>query len=107
LPEPWAGDVEASLRLIDELDREIDACEQQLKRLRADHRYVPLLTTIPGIAWVLAYTIAAEIGDISRFPTPRQAGRLHRPLPRASTNPATATAAARSQRTAPATCAGR
>jgi hypothetical protein len=70
-----------SLRLIDELDREIDACEQQLKRLRADHRYVPLLTTIPGIAWVLAYTIAAEIGDISRFPTPRQAGRLHRPLP--------------------------
>jgi transposase len=31
---------------------------------------VPLLTTIPGIAWVLAYTIAAEIGDISRFPSP-------------------------------------
>ncbi len=31
---------------------------------------MPLLTTIPGIAWVLAYTIAAEIGDISRFPSP-------------------------------------
>jgi transposase len=31
---------------------------------------VPLLQTIPGIAWVLAYTIAAEIGDIARFPTP-------------------------------------
>ena len=70
LPEPWAGDVAASLRLIDELNREIDACERELKRLGADHRYVPLLTTIPGIAWVLAYTIAAEIGDISRFPSP-------------------------------------
>src|SRR5438477_280197 len=36
----------------------------------AEHRYVPLLVTAPGIGWVLAYTIAAEIGDISRFATP-------------------------------------
>lgn len=72
LPEPWASDVEASLRLIDELEREIDAIERDLEALGADHRYVPLLTTIPGIAWVLAYTIAAEIGDIHRFPSPRK-----------------------------------
>jgi transposase len=72
LPEPWAGDVAASLRLIDELEREVDACEAQLRALGANHRYVPLLTTIPGIAWVLAYTIAAEIGDIARFPSPRK-----------------------------------
>jgi transposase len=72
LPEPWAGDVEASLRLIDQLDREIAACEAELRRAGAAHRYVPLLTTVPGIAWVLAYTIAAEIGDIARFPSPRK-----------------------------------
>jgi transposase len=72
LPEPWAGSVEASLYLIDELEREIGACECELRRLGADHRYVPLLTTMPGIAWVLAYTIAAEIGDIGRFPSPRK-----------------------------------
>jgi transposase len=70
LPEPWAGSVEASLRLIDELDREVDTCERELRRLGADHRYVPLLLTVPGIGWVLAYTIAAEIGDIARFPSP-------------------------------------
>jgi transposase len=70
LPEPWAGTIEASLRLIDELDREIAACEAELRRLGADHRYVPLLLTVPGIAWVLAYTIAAEIGDIHRYPSP-------------------------------------
>jgi transposase len=70
LPRPWAGSVEASLYLIDELEREIGACERDLRRLGADHRYVPLLTTVPGIAWVLAYTIAAELGDIGRFPTP-------------------------------------
>jgi transposase len=72
LPAPWQGTIEASLRLIDELDREITDCERELRRLGADHRYVPLLCTVPGIGWVLAYTIAAEIGDIARFPTPRK-----------------------------------
>src|SRR6266511_1380989 len=72
LPEPWQGTIEASLRLIDELDREIGDCERELRRLGADHRYVPLLLTVPGISWVLAYTIAAELGDINRFPSPRK-----------------------------------
>jgi transposase len=26
--------------------------------------------TVPGIGWVLGYTIAAEIGDIARFASP-------------------------------------
>jgi transposase len=72
LPEPWAGTLAASLRLIDELDEEIAACEAELRRLGAEHRYVPLLMTIPGIGWVLAYTIAAEIGSIERFASPRK-----------------------------------
>jgi transposase len=33
-----------------------------------------LLLTVPGIAWVLGYTIAAEIGDIHRFASPQQGG---------------------------------
>jgi len=70
LPEPWAGTVAASLRLIDDLEREIAAIERELREPGAHHRYVPLLTTIPGIAWVLAYTIAAEIGDVARFASP-------------------------------------
>jgi transposase len=72
LPEPWTGTVAASLQLIDELDRQIGDCERELRRLGAEHRYVPLLVTVPGIGWVLAYTIAAEIGDISRFATPKK-----------------------------------
>ena len=70
LPDPWAGTVAASLRLIDQLEAEIAACERELRQLGADHQYVPLLLTIPGIGWVLAYTIAAEIGDINRFASP-------------------------------------
>jgi len=72
LPEPWAQTTAASLRLIADLDREIGACESELRRLGADHRYVPLLMSAPGIAWVLAYTIAAEIGEIERFSSPKK-----------------------------------
>jgi len=70
LPEPWRSTTAASLALIDTLDEEIDRCERELRLLGADHRYVPLLMTCPGIAWILAFTIASEIGDIARFPTP-------------------------------------
>ena len=72
LPEPWVGDVAAALRLIDSLDAEIAGCEAALRRLGADHPYVPLLMTVPGIGPVLGYTIAAEIGDIARFPTAKK-----------------------------------
>jgi transposase len=72
LPEPWLGTLSAALRLIDDLELQIDACEHELRALGADHRYVPLLLSLPGVGWVLAYTIAAEIGDIARFASPRK-----------------------------------
>ncbi len=62
LPEPWHSTVLASVRLIDETDREITAIERELRSLGADHPYLPVLMSAPGIAWVLGYTIAAEIG---------------------------------------------
>lgn len=71
-PEPWRGNVTAAVGLIDDLTAEISACERDLRRLGADHPYIPLLRTVPGIGWVLAYTIAAELGDIHRFPTPKK-----------------------------------
>ena len=72
VPQPWRGTVDASLRLIDDLDRQIDAINKQLRASGADHPYVPLLFTVPGIGWVLAFTIAAEIGDIARFASPKK-----------------------------------
>jgi transposase len=69
-PEPWHGGVLAAVTMIDELEREIADIDRELRALGADHAYVPLLMTIPGIAWVLGYTIAAEIGDIHRFTSP-------------------------------------
>jgi transposase len=62
----------AAVGMIDELDGVINAIDHELKALGADHRYIPLLRTVPGIAWVLGYTIAAEIGDINRFAAPKK-----------------------------------
>ncbi|MGO9791190.1 MAG: transposase, partial [Solirubrobacteraceae bacterium] len=69
-PEPWLGNVKASFELIDDLDHRIEQIARQLKRSGADHVYVPLLMTAPGIGWINGYSIASEIGDIHRFSSP-------------------------------------
>jgi transposase len=68
--DPWRGNVDVSLALIDDLELEIAQLTVQLKRQGADHRYIPLLVTAPGLGWINAYTIASEIGDINRFASP-------------------------------------
>jgi transposase len=72
LPEPWRSNVTASVWLIDELERQIDQINRRLRADRAEHPYVPLLLSVPGIGWVLAFTIAAEIGEVSRFSSPEK-----------------------------------
>ena len=95
VPEPWRGNVDASSALIDDLERQIAEINAELAAGGADHPYIPLLMSVPGIGWVLAFTIAAEIGEIDRFAIAEEAVRLHRACARASTSPATRTAAAR------------
>jgi transposase len=72
VPEPWRGNVSASVMLIDDLEDQIDQINRRLKQGHADHPYVPLLMSVPGIGRVLAFTIAAEIGDIDRFSSPQK-----------------------------------
>jgi len=100
LPEPWASTIRTSLTLIDELEERIACCERELRQLGREHPYVSLLVTVPGISWILGYTIAAEIGDIGRFASPaklcgysglcplvRQSGRRDTRGPLAKTGP--------------------
>jgi transposase len=70
IPEPWRGHVNARVTLIDDLELRISEIEHALKRSGADHRYLPLLMTAPGIGPITGFTIAAEIGDINRFALP-------------------------------------
>src|SRR5687768_14729793 len=72
VPEPWRGNITVSVMLIDDLERQIAELNRRLKAGHADHPYVPLLLSVPGIGWVLAFTIAAEIGEIERFASPEQ-----------------------------------
>jgi transposase len=105
LPEPWAGTLAASLRLLDELEREIAAIERELAVLGRAHPYVPLLETVPGIGCVLGYTIAAEIGDIARFSSPSELAG-YTGLARACTSRGRAIGAVPSPRRGPGTCVG-
>jgi transposase len=72
VPEPWRGNITASVMLIDDLERQIADINKRLRGGHADHPYVPLLLSVPGIGWVLAFTIAAEIGEIERFSSPQK-----------------------------------
>jgi transposase len=72
VPEPWRGNVGAALELIDDLEDQIDRVNRRLRAGHADHPYIPLLMSAPGIGWVLAFTIASEIGEIERFPSPEK-----------------------------------
>jgi transposase len=72
VPEPWRSNVTASVKLIDDLEDQIAEINRRLRAGHADHPYVPLLMSVPGIGRVLAFTIAAEIGEIERFATPEK-----------------------------------
>ena len=72
IPQPWRATLDASLQLMDDLDEQIQLINKQLRALSPEHRYMPLLMTVPGIGFVLSYTIAAEIGDITRFSAPNK-----------------------------------
>ena len=67
LPSERRQSLDVSLHLIDELDLQIAEVAKALRETGAEHPYVPLLMSAPGIGWVLAFTIAAELGDITRF----------------------------------------
>jgi transposase len=54
------------LRLIEALDREINALSNELKEKASDDADVKLLTTIPGIGYYSALLIKSEIGEVDR-----------------------------------------
>jgi transposase len=58
------------LGLIDDLELQISQLTVQLKRQGAEHRYILLLVTAPGLGWINAFNVASEIGDIERFASP-------------------------------------
>jgi transposase len=72
VPAVWIQSVRVLLEVVDDLERQLAAIEQELRPIARTDQRVQLLVTIPGIGELLALTIAAEIGEISRFPSARK-----------------------------------
>jgi transposase len=72
VPAVWRASIAELLELAEEMDRRIDPIDRELRPLaRADER-ARLLATIPGVGPLLSLTLAAEIGEVSRFSSPRK-----------------------------------
>jgi transposase len=82
LPEVWRRSVSECLALVDFLDARIAPLEAELRPFATADRRAVLLDTIPGVAELLALTIAVEVGEISRFAGPEKLVSYGRLAPR-------------------------
>jgi transposase len=67
------------------LEEEIEMCEREIAKLLDAPRFEPvtkLLLTAPGVGFVTAATVLAEVGDFSRFPNGKTIGRYAGMTPR-------------------------
>jgi len=70
--ETWRRSIAEALAVIELFDERLAPLERELRQAaKADARVI-LLKTIPGVGDLLGLTLASEIGDISRFSTPRK-----------------------------------
>ena len=72
VPAVWRDSIATLLSVIEDLDRQLAPLERELRPLARSDERARLLMTIPGVAELLALTIASEIGDIARFPSARK-----------------------------------
>jgi transposase len=72
LPADEREMVEACLRGIDFLDREVAAIDRALAELVLTAPELRRLLTLPGVNFVTACALLAAIGDVRRFPSARQ-----------------------------------
>jgi transposase len=71
LPEASRKALEGHLELLDHIQAQIREVEQWMEENLEVDEIVRLLMTIPGIGLILAHVIRAEMGEITRFPSPR------------------------------------
>ena len=72
VPEVWRASIAELLDLAAEMDRRIDPIDRELGPIAREDERARLLATIPGVGPLLSLTFAAEIGEVSRFSSPRK-----------------------------------
>jgi transposase len=82
MPAVWRRSISECLALIEFLDARLEPLDAELRPFAHADRRAVLLDTIPGVAELLALTIAVEVGEISRFATPEKLVSYGRLAPR-------------------------
>jgi transposase len=72
LPEDERAAVERHVRELDRLGEELRGVERDIAQRALDDAAVTRLMTVPGIDMVVAIGLAAAIGDVNRFASPKQ-----------------------------------
>lgn len=68
LPQQFQTSLEKYLKLVEHLDQLVNEADKMIEKTVSNHPQANLLTSIPGVSYVSALTVIAEIGDINRFP---------------------------------------
>lgn len=84
LPDSARAMLKGYLQLLDHVRRQIAAVTRQFRKQVSASPAAVRLKTIPGIAWVLSYTILAEIGRIERFASAKHLASYSLLAPRAN-----------------------
>jgi transposase len=64
-------EIDSYLRFFESAAKEEDSAKRKIEKIAMNKEETALLKTIPGIGYYGAAIIFAEIGDITRFPTPK------------------------------------
>jgi transposase len=70
LPSRSRARIDAHLRLVDAVDQEITRAERELRDLFDGDNRVARLLPIPGVGFLTAATVVAEVWDVGRFSGP-------------------------------------
>jgi transposase len=82
LPSETRYTLRCLLRELNMVEGQIQRIEKRMKKVFLQTDQVTKLMTLPGIGFILAVTIANEIGDISRFATPQRLASYAGTVPR-------------------------
>jgi len=67
LPPHTRFSVGTELKLLDQIEEEVDAVEGEIRTVVAETPAIRLLMSLPGVGMILGVVIALEVGDVERF----------------------------------------
>lgn len=86
LPPETRHSVEQELKLLDQLEEQIDLAEKRIRQVIAVTPAMKLLMSLPGVGPVLAITIALEVGEVGRFPDAQHLASYSGTVPRVNSS---------------------